>query len=182
RAGAPALHQGAQQGGVLEASRLRRRAVDLVEVEVRAEERARLGELRREARERELLLLVHGRVHAPARGVAVAPLAPDGERARLHGALAEPARQELLGAPVAARHVEVADAGGARGVEDLRGARVERLGGALAGQVVRATEVDVAGTADRRQAEAEPGHGKPALPELPGDHVSGAGAAARRVR
>src|SRR5439155_12423084 len=56
-AGAPALHQGEQQGGVLEAARFGRRAVDLVEVEVRPEERARLRELRREAGERELLLL-----------------------------------------------------------------------------------------------------------------------------
>src|SRR5207249_10981074 len=55
-AGTPALHQGAQQGRVFEASRLRRRAVDLVEVEMRAEERARLRELLREAREREFLL------------------------------------------------------------------------------------------------------------------------------
>src|SRR2546428_11893993 len=132
---------------------------------MRAEERACLGELLREARERELLLLVHGRVDAPVRGVAVAPLAPDGDRPGPDGALAEPARQELLRAPVAARHVEVADAGGARGIEELGRARIERRGGALGRQVVAAAQVGVARAADGRQTEAEPGDGKPALPE-----------------
>ena len=72
-----------------------------------------------------------------------------------HAALGEPAREELLGAAVAPRDVDVADAGGAGGVEQLGGARVERVGRALRRQVVRAAERDVAGPPDGGEAEAE---------------------------
>src|SRR5262249_23321681 len=131
RTAAPAVDQGAEQRDVLEGARFGGGTGNLIEVESRAEQRPRLCPLPRGAIQGGLLLLVHRRIHAPAGRVAVAPLAPDGERVGGDGAFAEPARQELLGAPVAARHVEVADASRGRRVEELRGAPVERLRRAL---------------------------------------------------
>jgi hypothetical protein len=141
--------------------------VDLVEDEPVAEQRLGLRELRREARERERLLLVQRRVYPPAGGVAVAPLAADRDRVARHVALAEPSREELLRAPIAARDVDVTDTRCARDVEQLGGARVERLGRPRRRQVVRASEVDVARPADGREPEAEARDGDPRRAERP---------------
>jgi hypothetical protein len=135
-----------------------------VEVEAVAEKAATLRELGREARERQLFLLVDGRVDAPAGRVSVAPLAADRERIRRHCTLSKPSREELLGAPVAARDVDVADAGGAGGVQHVGDARVHRVRRPLR-QVVRAAERDVAGSRDRGEADADPRHRQPATTE-----------------
>ena len=150
RADAAALDQRAHQPGVRD--RLRRGTVDLVECEPTAEECAALGELRREARDRELLLLVDGRVDPPARGVAIAPLAADRE---VHRSPGEPARQKLLRPPVASRDVDIPDIRRAGGVQQLGAALVERLRRPRPGQVVDAPQVDVAGTPDGGEAEPE---------------------------
>src|SRR5207237_7456803 len=105
RSGAPSVEERVQQRRVLDG--LRRGAVDLIEVQTIAEQRAGLCELGHEARDRELLLLVDGRVDAPVRGVAIAPLAADGEVGTVHRALAEPAGEEGLGPAVAACSVDV---------------------------------------------------------------------------
>src|SRR5262249_43417764 len=88
-AAAPVDERG-EERPVLQRTGLGRRAVDLVEREAVAEERARLPELRGEARERELLLLVHGGVDAPGGGVAVPPLAPDRDAVARNAPLGEP--------------------------------------------------------------------------------------------
>src|SRR5262249_6104368 len=135
-----------------------RGAVYLVQVEAVAEQAAGLFELLREARMRELLRLVHGRVHPPASRVAVAPLAPDRERLARHASLGEPAGEELLGPPVAPRDVDVADAGGTRGVEEVGRACVQRVRRALSREDPCAAARDVSGTPDRGEAQPEPGH------------------------
>ena len=157
--------QGAEQGLVVEAARLQGRAVDLVEIEPVAEECTGLRQLGGEAVERQFLLLVHGSLHRPAGRVAVAPLASHGCRLAGNAAFLQPAREELLRSSVAARHVEVADAAGAGGVEQLGRACRERRGRTLGRQVVGTAERDVARPADRGEAEPEARHDEPSRPE-----------------
>jgi len=129
--------------------------VDLVEIEVGAEEAPAFDELLLEAPERELLLLVNGGCDRPAGGVAVPPLAADGDRLGRDLAGREPVRQELFGASVAACDVEVAHAAPPGGVADLGAAGREGLGSALGREIAVASEGDVAGTANGGEAEPE---------------------------
>src|SRR5262249_41301025 len=142
-----------------------RRAAGLIAAVLRPEQHLRLSELRPEAPDRQLLLLVDRRVDRPACSVAVAPLAPDRDGVARHPALGEPATEVLLGTAVAARGVHVADSGGTRGVEHLGAARVERFGRALEVEVTPPAQRDVSGPADGGQPEAEPRDDEPGASE-----------------
>src|SRR6185369_3709729 len=137
-------HRG-EQRRVRQTAGLRGGAVDLVEVELPAEQRGALVELRGEALQRELLLLVDGRLDVPAGRVPIPPLAADGDVVRRDCARGEPARQELLRPSVAAGRVEIADAEPPGVVAERRGAFGERRGRADGRQIAGAAQVDVAG-------------------------------------
>src|SRR5262249_48454663 len=79
----------------------------------------------------------------------------DDERVARDAAVVEPAAEELLGAAVAARDVDVADAGGERRVQQLRRPPRELVGRARVAEIGGAAEVDVARAPDGRQAEPE---------------------------
>ena len=146
-----------------------------------AQERAALGELRREARERQFLLLVYRSIDRPARRVPVAPLAADRQGVRCHTTVGEPARQELLGAAVAAGDVDVADAGRVRRVEQLCGASEQRVGRPCRGQVPGAAEVDVRRPPDGSEPEAEARDAEARSSERPLGERHPTSARARRV-
>jgi hypothetical protein len=97
-------------------------------------------------------------VDLPARGVDVAPLR------RHHGILgrarAQPLAEELLGAPVGARRVEVAHTALQRRVEHRVRALAQRGDGAVGAEVPPVPEVEVAGAAHRRQPEPESRHAR----------------------
>ncbi len=130
--------------------------VDLVEVEPVSEQVAGLGALAQIRGEGVVLDLVRLGVDAPVGGVGVAPLAADDDVADL-GPGGQPVSEELLGAAVGAGGVEVPDALRVGRVQKLVRPGAHRLDGPLAGQVALAVEVDVAGPADRCQAEPDVG-------------------------
>lgn len=130
--------------------------VDLVEIEPVAEQRLGLGALPLERGEAVVLDLVRLGVDAPVGGVGVAPLAADDDITCL-GTSGQPGAEELLGAAVGAGGVEVADALGVGGVEQFMGALAQGVDAPVLGQVPVAVEIDVAGPADRGQAEPDMG-------------------------
>jgi hypothetical protein len=109
------------QRGVVQHAGVERGGVHVVDGQPRPEQRRGLGQLLGEGGERVVLHLVDGHVELPSADVAVAPFRPDHHVVDL-GVGGEPAGEELLGAPVGTRNVEVAHACGVRGVEHRRGA------------------------------------------------------------
>src|SRR4051794_14320400 len=138
---------------VLEHAAVGRGGVDLVHREAVAEVRARLLEL---AAERlGVVVLDLGRVgrDLPVRRVDVAPLRPDDDVVGVP--VAQPRAEELLAAAVRPRRVEVAHAGGVRGVEDLERPGAQRLDRAVRAEVCVVADVQVAGAAERGEPEAD---------------------------
>src|SRR4029079_2991515 len=118
-----------------------------------AEVRPRLLELAPEGLDVVVLDLGRVGVDLPVGRVDVAPLRPDDDVARV--AVAQPRAEELLTAPVRARGVEVAHAGGVGGVEHVERSGAQRIDGAVRAEVLAVTHVEVAGTAEGGEAEAE---------------------------
>jgi hypothetical protein len=147
-AATPPVDQRGEQARVVETARLRRRAVDLVEVEPRPR-RSRLSAswLVKRGSESSFSSWTAASTRQSG-GVAVPPFAADRERLARTPSLGEPAREELLGAAVAPRDVDVTDAGLASGVEDLARPRVQRVRRAVGRQVARPAERDVARSPD----------------------------------
>jgi RNA polymerase sigma factor (sigma-70 family) len=129
--------------------------MDLVQVEVVAEQRPALGELAHQDGERMVLDLMFLRLDAPAGGVGVTPLGADHDPVGRDLPAGEPGPQEGLAAAVGAGGVEVADAELPGGIEHSMGPGLHRGDVVVVAQVVGVAEVDVAGPAQRRQAEAE---------------------------
>ena len=67
----------------------------------------------------------------------------------------QPGPEELLAATVGAGRVEVADAARVGGVEDLERAGAQRVDGAVRTEVRAVAHVQVSGTAESGEAEAE---------------------------
>src|SRR5215218_224250 len=141
----PVLKDAAVEGG----------RVDLVEVEVVAEQGSGLGRLAGQGGEGVVLDLVGVGVHAPVADVGVAPFGADGDLGRVEVAGAQPGGEELLGPAVGAGRVQVADAGGVGGVQDLVAAALQGLDVAVGAEVAAAAQVDVGGAAEGGQAEPE---------------------------
>jgi len=120
-----------------------------------AEERAAFGYLPSQDLDGEVFDLVHLRIHAPARGVRVPPLRADGDASRREPASVEPGSEERLGLAVRARRVEVTNPAGVGRVEHLVRLTLERGGVLLVTDIAPMADVDVAGTAERGEAEAE---------------------------
>src|SRR5438034_1784546 len=131
--------------------------MDLIEVEVLAEECTALRDLTSQRGERVILDLMDAGVDLPVTDVGVAPLRSHGDGLR-EAALAKPRRQEALRKAVGAGGVEVADAGVIGGAQDLMGSALESGHTSIASQILRAIERDVAGPTQRRQAEPDRGH------------------------
>ena len=151
-----------QHGAVVEHTAVRRRGMDLVQRQPVAEQRPRLLEL--PAQGAGVVVLDLGRVggHLPARGVDVSPL-----RAHHHvggATLVEPRPEELLGSAVGARRVQVPHPGRVRGIEDVKGAGAQRRDRSVLPQVLAVAEVEVAGPAERGEAEADPPRSRVAGP------------------
>src|SRR5438874_12683389 len=117
--------------------------MDLIEVQVLAEQSAALRDLPSERGERVILHLVDASIDLPVTDVGITPLRPHGDRVWWEPALAQPGREETLGKAVGTGGVEVADAGVIGGIQDLVGAALQRGHAAIAAEVLRPTERDV---------------------------------------
>jgi hypothetical protein len=129
--------------------------VDLVEREVVAEQLERLGDLTPEGAGREVLDLGRVGVDLPVGRVRVAPLRADRDVTAPEAAGPQPRGEEGLRAAIGARGVEVPDAARVGGVEDLVGVALERLDGAIGAQIGAVPEVQIAGSAERREPESD---------------------------
>src|SRR2546430_4374378 len=95
--------------------------MDLVEVEVLAEQCTALRDLSSQRGERVILDLMDAGVDLPVTDVGVAPLRSHGDGLRREAALAKPRPQEALREAVGAGGVEGADTGGIGSPQDLVG-------------------------------------------------------------
>ena len=141
-----------------------RRRVDLVEPQMRAEERTALGGLACERFGGQLLSLLDRSVHPPVAGIGVPPLGTDdgdvkGRPAgrQRNAPVPQPRSQEGFGVAVRSRRVEIAHACRICGIEHLVGAALHRSDRAIVAEVARPAIGDVCRPAERRQAEADPG-------------------------
>ena len=135
--------------------------MDLIEVQVLAEQSAALCDLPSERGERVILHLVDASIDLPVTDVGIAPLRPHGDRVRWEPALAQPGREETLRKAVGAGGIEVADAGVIGGAQDLVGATLERGHTAIAAEVRLPIERDVSGTTQGGEAEPDRRHHEP---------------------
>src|SRR5439155_2798078 len=110
--------------------------MDLVDPEIRPQQREALGNLPPQGGKREILDLVHVGVDAPVGGVGVAPLRADGHCPRLEAAALEPGGEELFRLAVRASGVEIPDAAVVGSVEDRMRLAFERGDVLLPAEVV----------------------------------------------
>eukprot|EP00966_Prymnesium_polylepis_P145004 3348431-Prymnesium_polylepis.2 len=150
--------EGVEDGVRFEDLRLLRGRMNLVHIEP-GQEAARLLILRAELLGCVLLHLVRlalSHLNAPGRGVLVAPFRADDHVGHLR-MLRQPRRDKVFAQAVRSGAVEVANSSGVSRVEDLVGVRSHAVNAPLrVRQVVGVTQVDVAGSAERRHPNAEP--------------------------
>src|SRR5437879_6126401 len=142
------------------------RRMDLVKVEILAQDCPALLDLPPQRRQRVIFHLVHAGIDPPITDVCVAPFRSYRDRLWWEPASAKPGSQEALGEAVGARRIEIANARVVGGVEDLMRPELQRIDAAVGADVVFPTERDVARTsdggqpqADRRDLEAGGAHG-----------------------
>src|SRR5437764_10668564 len=141
--------------------------MDLIEVEVLAEQCAALRDLSSQRGQRVILHLKDAGLDVPVTDVGVAPLRSHGDGLRREAALAKPRRQEALRKAVGAGGVEVADTGVIGSAQDLVGSALQGGHTSIASQILRAVERDVAGSTQRRQAAPDRRHPQPGGAERP---------------
>src|SRR5256885_3428498 len=127
--------------------------MDLIEVQVLAEQSAALRDLPSERGERVILHLVDASIDAPVTDVGIAPLRPHGDRVRWEPALTQPRCEEALRKAVGTGGVEVADAGVIGGAQDLVGSMLQGGHTSIASKILRAVQRDVAGPTQGGEAE-----------------------------
>src|SRR5467141_1896429 len=140
---------------VVEDAALERRRMDLVKVEILAQDCTALLDLPPQRRQRVILHLVHAGIDPPITDVCVAPFRSNRDRLWWEPTLAKPGSQEAFGEAVGARRIEITNARVVGGVEHFVRPALQRVDAAVGADVVFPTERDVAGTSDGGQPQAD---------------------------
>src|SRR2546423_15051869 len=167
---------------VVEGAALERRRMDLVKVEILAQDGPALLDLPPQCRQRLIFHLVYAGIDAPITDVGVAPFRSDRDRLRWEPALAKPGSQEALGEAVGARCIEIANARVVGGVEDLVRPALQRVDAPVRADVRFPPERDVAGTSDGGQPEPDRRDLEPSGAEGAKRHPRSAGYGCFRIR
>ena len=131
--------------------------MDLVEVELVAEQRVTFLPLLAQHGERVFLHLMLIGVDLPLRHVAIAPLGGDDDRIGVDLACTEPTAEKLFCLAVGARRVEVADAEPPRRVQHGMALRFHGRHAASCGKFIPVAQSDVAGPTQGGQAQPHAG-------------------------
>ena len=131
------------------------RRVNLIELEVGAEQAGAFGVLRSQMIEAEVFDLMGIGVDLPTGGIAISPLGADGDGGGVNGPGGQPACQEGFGPTVRAGRVEIPDPGLPGRVQHGMRVVFERLDVAPAGQICAVAKVQIAGPPQRGQTEAK---------------------------
>jgi hypothetical protein len=129
--------------------------MDLIEVEIVAEQRSALLDLSPECGQRVIFHLMHAGVDPPTTNVGVAPFRSHRHCFGCELPPAKPRSQKAFREAVRTRRIEIANARVVSGVEDLVRPAFQRLDAAVVAEVVVPTERDVPGTSDSGQPEPD---------------------------
>src|ERR1700737_3727125 len=156
--------------------------MDLIEVEILAQQRPALLDLPAERGQRVILYLMNPGVDPPVTDVGVAPFRSDGHRPGPEPPLAEPRAQEAFRKAVRAGGIEIENARVIGGAEDLVRASLQGLDATVGANVMLATERDVTGAADGGQPEPDRGDLEPGGAEGAKLHPRRSGYGCLRIR
>src|SRR5207245_1304353 len=164
-----------QDAPVIEDTAYQRRRMDLIKVQVIAEQRPALLDLALQGRQGVVFDLVHPGVDLPVADVGIAPLRADRDTLRWERALAEPRRQEPLREAIGARGINVANPGVIGSAQDLVRSALQRLDASVVSEIMRAVDREIPGATQRRQAKPDRRDPQPGRAQRPKCQARGRG-------